>query len=202
MEFKVGHTAVRIEFTFSAVLCILLIAFPLSAVVCILTAVLCHELGHLCCAVRFHVSPRRIDLTARGVGMAMALDCLSSKGRLWVSVAGSAVNLGLCLFSALFGLRTCMIVQGALGLLNLIPIPGLDGGDILRLILERFLSGNAAEKVCLAVGGIVLIPAAAAYFLLLLAGAISGRSLLAFAYLIVLLVDRPEGCRFRSVLIQ
>lgn len=191
MGFRLGGAQVRLEFTFAAVLCILLVAFPLSIVLYILTAVLLHELGHLLCAAVFHVYPTRVVLSARGVGITMDLGGLSGPCRFAVALAGPAVNLCMCVPAALLDFRLWAIVNGIVGLLNLIPIPGLDGGDLLQIVLERRFGSAAAEKVCLAVGGVVLFPTAAAYFLLLLTGMISRRSLLVFAYLVVLLFAEP-----------
>ena len=83
-------------------------------------------------------------------------------------------------------------VNGCAALLNLLPVPGLDGGDLLRLMLAR-LPAARTEKICLAVGGIALFPAAGVYFFLLLRGIAERRSLLAFAYLAVLLACDPES---------
>lgn len=189
MTFKLCGTVVRLNFTFAAVLCILLIAFPLPVVLCVLTGILLHEMGHLLCAALFHVAPAAIVFSVRGVGITMNLDCLSARRRFWIALAGPAVNLCLGGFTALLGLYTWAAVNGVIGICNLIPIPGLDGGDLLQISLEQHIGSNAAEKICLIVGGFVLFPTAAAYFLLLFDGMIARRSLLVFAYLVVLLCD-------------
>lgn len=195
MAFKLRGVDIRLDFTFAAVLCILLIAFPLTDVLCVLAAVLLHELGHLLCAALFRVTPDTFVLSGRGVGITMNLDCLSDGRRFLVALSGPAVNLLLGGVAALLGFGTWAAIQAAIGGFNLIPIPGLDGGDLLQIPLERRLGGSAAEKVCLIIGGFALFPAAAAYFLLLLHGVVARRSLLVFAYLVVLLCAEVPGCQ-------
>lgn len=198
MAFKLRGVDIRLDFTFAAVLCILLIAFPLTAVLCVLAAVLLHELGHLLCAALFRVTPDAVVLSGRGVGITMNLDCLSGRRRFLVALSGPAVNLLLGGVTALLGFRTWAAIQAAIGIFNLIPIPGLDGGDLLQIPLERRLGGSTAEKVCLIAGGFALFPAAAAYFLLLFHGMVARRSLLVFTYLIVLLCAEAPGCQSPS----
>ena len=191
MTFKIGHTTVSIAFSFSAVLCILLTAFPFSVVMQVLAAILLHELGHLLCGALFGVLPSRVALSVRGVGIAMDLSGLPGRRRIAIAIAGPALNLALCVPAALFHLHAWMAVNGALAVLNLLPVPGLDGGDALRIFLGRYVDCARADKVCLIVGFLVLFPAASAYFLLLLGGLISHRSLLVFAYLVVLMFSDP-----------
>lgn len=195
MAFKLRGVDIRLDFTFAAVLCILLIALPLTDVLCVLAAVLLHELGHLLCAVLFRVTPDAFVISGRGVGITMNLDCLSDRRRFLVALSGPAVNLLLGGVAALLGFRTWAAIQAAIGVFNLIPIPGLDGGDLLQIPLERRLGSSAAEKVCLIVGGFALFPAAVAYFLLLFYGVVARRSLLVFVYLVVLLCAEVPGCQ-------
>lgn len=201
MVFKIGRTTVCIAFSFSAVLCILLIAFPLSSVVQVMAAILLHELGHVICGAAYGVFPSHVALSVRGVGITMSPDRLSDKRRIAISLAGPAVNLVLCVPAALFHFHTWMAVNGALAVLNLLPVPGLDGGDVLRIVLGRWTDCARADRVCLIVGGLVLFPAASAYFLLLLGGMISRRSLLVFAYLVVLLFADPPDCKPRTTVL-
>lgn len=199
MEFEFCGVPVRLGFPFAAVLCILLVAFDLSIVGDLLAAIALHEGGHLLCAAGFGIRPRRISLTARGVGVAMDLDLTARGARFLIALAGPAVNLAACLAGAA-GWRIsgagCWLefaaVNGVAALVNLLPVPGLDGGDLLRLLLAR-LPAARTEKICLAVGGIALFPAAGVYFFLLLRGIAERRSLLAFAYLAVLLACDPES---------
>ena len=199
MEFNFRGTSVRIGFTSAAFLFFLLIAFRFSAVCQILLAVFFHECGHLACAAAFGLRPRRIVLSARGVAVAMDLQLVTAWRRFGIALAGPLVNLCLCLAAAFAAhlsgrevWREPLWMNGVLGGLNLLPVPGLDGGDLLRILLEPRRTGDKLEKTLLITGGIALFPAAAAYFLLLLRGIASGGSLLLFAYFAVLLASDPE----------
>ncbi len=198
MVFDLFGVPVYMGFPFAAVLCILLVTFDLSVACDLIAAVVLHEGGHLICAAAFGICPRRILLTARGVNVAMDLELAGRRARFLIALAGPAANLAACMAGIgvwrmmnVVGWLEFAAVNGGAALLNLLPVPGLDGGDMLRLALAR-LPDTRAEKICLLTGGLVLFPAAAVYFLLLLQGVIQRRSLLAFAYLAVLLACDPD----------
>ncbi len=114
----------------------LLLPFFLAAAV--------HELGHLLALRRMGHSPGRIVL--RFTGAAMEIPALSYRQELLAAAAGPLASLLLGallpLFPA-FGLYSLI-----LGLFNLLPIPGLDGGRILRCAALLALSPDAALRLC------------------------------------------------------
>jgi regulator of sigma E protease len=59
-----------------------------------------------------------------------------------VGVAGAAERLG---FSGL--LQIAALLSANLGILNLLPIPPLDGGRVAALLLRRALGGERGRKV-------------------------------------------------------
>ena len=109
-----------------------------------LGAALCHELAHLAAMGAAGIAPAhfRLGLTGgrlRGRGAA----CL--RAELLSVLAGPACNL---LLAAAFrtapaeSLRLFSAVNLVLGVFNLLPVQGLDGGRALRLFLERKAPGR------------------------------------------------------------
>ena len=75
-------------------------------------------------------------------------DCLE----LWVDDAAKAMTVLAirCSYAAGFHLL--------LGAFNLLPLPALDGGQLLELLAERRLSLRAADRLCFLVGLLTLMP--------------------------------------------
>ena len=141
--------------------------------------VLVHELGHSLMARRFGVRVVDIVLWPLGGMARMAEIPEEPKVEGWIAAAGPLVNLGLALPAlalhlALFGseallqnplarplasfevLSACFVViNGMLGLFNLLPAFPMDGGRVLRAILAARLGWLAGTERAVRVGRIV-----------------------------------------------
>ena len=127
-----------------------------------LAVALLHELAHI--GAIYLTGGRVIGISLEPFGGQIYTDgrLCSYRDSLLISCAGIAVNLlsSLLLFikdlpDSFFLFALCSL---AMGLFNLFPFKGLDGGDILsNLLLLRF-SQQASEKVCFAVSLLALIP--------------------------------------------
>ena len=106
-----------------------------------LAACTLHELGHLAAALALGIPVKGFALTATGPRLTLLRRC-----PLWqevtVLLAGPAVNL---LLSPLLCRSPALRLTGAMGLLlgcfNLLPLPVLDGGQALQLLLESLFPG-------------------------------------------------------------
>ena len=103
----------------------------------VLAAWILHECGHL--LLLYGVGGRigRVELTLNGVRIeAEEGRGLSYGGELFSVLAGPGVNLALAVGCARLGERWYLFAGTnlALGLFNLLPLPGLDGGRTLTLL--------------------------------------------------------------------
>lgn len=109
----------------------------------VLAAWLLHEGGHLLLLYGMGGRVGRIELTLNGVRIEAEKGRRFSYGGELLSVlAGPGVNLALALGCARLGERWYLFsgTNLALGLFNLLPVPGLDGGRalmLLKLLLEK-----------------------------------------------------------------
>lgn len=152
MKFQLGQTRVIIRFGFVAVLTLSALLDPSGWGVLGLLAALLHELGHLFCCLILKQPPEALELTCFGPALISGTRLPTFQQELWILLSGSAVNLlcaGLCVWAGqwLSGLTVFGGFHLILGLLNLFPAQGLDGGKALCLILEQFLGFPWGHRV-------------------------------------------------------
>lgn len=119
----------------------------------VMLSALCHELGHLAALRLAGVEVERLRLTAFGAEIQADTRYLSYPRELLCTLAGPAVNLALALLLA--RVAGDYILAGAnllLGVFNLLPVPSLDGGRALHLLVSWLVDPVAADLVCRRVG--------------------------------------------------
>lgn len=157
---------IRLDFSFFAVLAVLLILSGSGYILWSFYACIIHELGHLIamsgggmrvCSVLFY-----------GAGIKISTCGLTSFRReLVVLLSGPAVNfLTFGIFYALSGANSGLalfaVINLCIGFFNLLPLPCFDGGRVIDLVLEQKLSPerlSMARKIVklLCGGGIIAI---------------------------------------------
>ncbi len=133
-----------------------------------------HELGHLLMLWVFGGRVRRLELGLLGIRME-AEGSLSYGKEVLITLGGPAASLLGALVTARLTSFLCwpagFISAGihlTLGLFNLLPVPSLDGGRALRLLLEWKLLEDKARAVSRTVGWITAGGVAAAGLVILL----------------------------------
>lgn len=119
----------------------------------VLLAAVCHELGHLAALRLVGGRVERLRLTARGAELWADTRRLSYGRELLCTLAGPGVNLiSAFLLARLSGdylLAGADLLQGAY---NLLPLPELDGGRALYLVISLLADPILADRVCRRVG--------------------------------------------------
>ncbi len=119
----------------------------------VLTAAVCHELGHLLALRWAGAGVSSFRLTAFGAEIRADTRYMPYWRELACVLAGPAVNLALA--AVLARGAGAYALAGAnllLGSFNLLPIPSLDGGAALRLLVSWRWDPMAADVVCRWVG--------------------------------------------------
>ena len=144
------------------------ILLGLASAVGLFVGVVLHELGHVVVARLYGVRAEEITLWFLG-GVAQFRELPRGRGaEAVVAVAGPVASLALAVGSgALIGLFEApfarflfsylAIANGGLGLFNLLPALPLDGGRILRSLVELGTSRLAATRVAVLVSRVVAI---------------------------------------------
>lgn len=151
MRFKLLGTEVYISFLFMAVITLMLAFDKTGLILPTLVAVLLHETGHLFMMWVKGMSPKRIKLIPASVQITNSFSkCYRSD--IAVALAGPAVNI--LFFGVLYYNYLCYHNTGTLyfallnlliGIYNLMPVKGLDGGTVLYCVLCNFADVNKAE---------------------------------------------------------
>lgn len=162
-EFYFKGTRIRITFGFFAVWSVLIMQSPVSkAGELALLSCLLHEGGHLTAMALMGTKPRSLTFYSGGIGMKCGT-LISPARELFILSAGCTVNLLLALLGTLAGSRLFTGINLALMLFNLLPLPSLDGGRIMRTLVE-ILSPAADITGVQRLLGIALGIAAAVFF--------------------------------------
>lgn len=147
LEFVVCGVRCRLSLLFPALLTILFLCQPNGPALSCILASLVHELGHLLAMLLVRAKPEDCTLGVFGARIRMAHCRVSYIQNLFISFAGPVCN-GLAAALLYWCGRTVpSMAHLALALLNLLPSPALDGGQILRCALYLMGLGAIAERV-------------------------------------------------------
>ncbi len=116
------------------------------ALICLISS-LFHEFSHILILNLFSSKIEVISFNVTGISIKKK-DELSFLKEFFVLIFGCLGNLFLILFSLHFKLKILLAVNILIFIFNLLPIEKLDGGQILRLFLEKFLNFNLCSKIC------------------------------------------------------
>ena len=153
MRFKLFGTEFYISFLFAAVITAMLVFDRTGFILPMFFAVLVHELGHLTAMWVLDCAPKRIRLVPAAVEITAKFGN-SGKYEIFIALCGPAINL--LLFATLFvnylafgneGYLTVGLINLLIGLFNLLPVTGLDGGTVLFNILCRKAEPSKAALI-------------------------------------------------------
>ncbi len=195
MTFKLFNIEFEISVPFSVLLAFLLVTDKTGMMSASIFAIVLHEFGHLLWMKKCRTAPKSVKMSLGGILIVGNAYCTANES-IAIAVAGPIINL---LFSTVFYfigvsldsilLATFGVVQFLVGAINLLPIKGLDGGTVLRVLLEKYCKSKADLLVKL-----VSIGVSIAVLVIGVAVAVKNTSnpslLLLGIYLIILNVSR------------
>ena len=158
------------------------ILFNLQFILAVMICVLLHELGHLFAAKKFGIKTNKMVLLPVGGISTVEKTTHSPKEEFLITIAGPLVNLIIAIilffaipvsdyisfnlgeyFTALndFSVKTFLfflfIVNVALAVFNMIPAFPLDGGRLMRAVLDIKLTRVKATRVATTISSIIAI---------------------------------------------
>lgn len=136
ISFRFCGTLIRLHFSFFAVLCLYLQLCDEPWGSCCIWAALLHESGHLLAFAVQKTPPLELHFRLGGIRLVPPDDPLPFSGELLTLLGGSLMSL-FC--GCLLQPAPTALPHFFTGVFSLLPLPGLDGGEILSLFWSRFL---------------------------------------------------------------
>lgn len=156
IDFTVFGIKIRVSIGFAGLICLMLYIDKSGLILPVIFAVILHEFGHLLALLLLKCKPKRVELKVGAVGI-FGDFLLKPKGEFIMFLSGSSVNI-FC-FSVLY-IIYCFIenlqilnyslVMLVVGVMNLLPVIGLDGGSLMKIFLSSFLKISTAKNITLA----------------------------------------------------
>ena len=151
----------KLKFSISPAMMILLLCMiattPLKQLSICFAAAAVHELGHILAAKLLSINLSHMKLDVLGAKLGISGMLCSYPAMVALCFAGPFVNL-LCFAISFPFFEFSDLLQEfghaslSLGLLNLIPVQGFDGGRIVNGILSIFLPVTVVEHLCSILG--------------------------------------------------
>ena len=178
MTFFIRGVRVRLSFWFFWVASLLLLIDRSGVAGLFVAAIAVHEGGHLLYLLLARLPLGEAELSPRGLILSLVPGCHPSPGQsLVLNLSGCGANFLAAATLALLpvgGMGTLRLsaVNTALGLANLLPVPGLDGGQALEDALVLLLGWERGSRMhTLLTQGICLVGAAVCGWMVLARGA-------------------------------
>lgn len=193
MRFKLGGAHISIDYLFFFIL-VLMLLYNGSATLLMLGLSFLHEAGHtlaLCC---MGGRVRTLRLSAFGMVMVPASDCLSLYQNCAFVLAGPGVNLliaaGLLLVPGAWAQQVSALSL-LLGLFNLLPVTALDGGKAMWYFLLMHFNEQTVVRALRVVSIITLVLMGAYGCFLLWQNHHNFSVLLIVVYLTIFMINKP-----------
>lgn len=165
MKLKLFGVSIYVSFPWVAFLAMALVCdSSASVLICVISSLL-HEIGHILTAKLKGANIKSVKVGLGDVAINADFSQLSPCGEMLVSLSGVAVNsilviIGFVLCKLLnsdflFKLST---VNALIGVFNLLPINGLDGGEFVFILLQKRFSLSVSEKVMLVLSFVFSVP--------------------------------------------
>lgn len=178
MTFFLRGVRIKLSFWFFLIASLLLLIDRSGVAGLFVAAIAVHEGGHLLCLLPARLPLGGAELSPRGLILSLAPGCRPSPGQsLVLNLSGCGANflaaaaLALLPVGGMPALRLSA-VNTALGLANLLPVPGLDGGQALEDALVLLLGWERGVRIhAVLTRGICLLGAAVCGWMIVARGA-------------------------------
>lgn len=114
-------------------------------------------MGHYIAAKMTNASLVSFKMSLFGVNMQINTSKLIAEEKVFLYYAGPFINLLLAIYARIIGVLVIQQINLFLLFLNIIPIVPLDGGNILKTVLQLYFSDNIVYMINLTTNIIFLI---------------------------------------------
>lgn len=153
MQFIIRGVRFYLSFWFFAIIACLLLSTKGTIAFYFMLPIAVHEAGHMLIMALLGVAIDEISFTPLGIRIKRKRGkTLSSSKEIVVSLGGALANALFALWLYFFcfqSMRVMFLISANIAVLLfcLAPIKGLDGGDVLQIITERFFYPDTARTI-------------------------------------------------------
>ncbi len=196
MQFEYKGIEFKISYVFIALVGLFIITDKTGLSVMVVLAAVIHEFGHLTAMFFLNSVPSSISMQIFGIRIEKKTNLsLSYIDECVIYFAGPLINF-ICalIFWAVYNLSlnpffiNVCVLHTVTALFNLMPVGVLDGGNIVRSILRKYMSVDNACIVQNIISVIFLVPIAATAFMLVLSDHHNYTLVVTTIYLTVMLI--------------
>lgn len=149
MRFKIFDIYFEIRFSFILIISFAII-FELNSLIYVLIFSVLHEIGHISVLFLQHKKAEKIIISFNGIGLIH-----NCRFTFWQEIAFLSAGIMVNFLFAVIGLHREINI--ALFIVNALPIYPLDGGRLLKLVLNKILSLNFSDTVFKIVSAIFIM---------------------------------------------
>lgn len=155
IELKLKKTALRLDFSFFAVIALFLLLDTTGFGLMALLACALHELAHILVMAIFGISVDEITFYGAGIRISAAKTEFSKPAvRALILSAGCAANFVLAVIFGQSGQHEAAAINLFTGIFNLLPIGELDGAGLLKLLLFRVCRAEKIDDIMRTMGAV------------------------------------------------
>lgn len=203
MKLDVGKTKFSIDVSFALCVTLMLILDESGLGAVALLCCIFHEAAHIVCLHFLGEAPASVKLSFYGIKLERIPNAnLGRLAEIAVYACGPAANIILSAFIFLFSfinesLKTAAVISLMTGIFNLIPCCPLDGGNILRCLLEFFFEEETVGFIISVAAFTVILPMTVfSVFLIIKTGNPTFAFVTAYILGVTVLNKNEKGCRF------
>ena len=163
LDFRLFGIRFSVSVGFFGLLCLMLYIDKTGLMLPTLLSTLFHEFGHLLSLLMLNLKPKGVVFKVGAISIIGSF-ALNTRGELFLNLAGPILNF--LLFFIFFGCylilgtaftRDFALINLVLGVFNLLPVTGLDGGSIVSILLLKILKPLTANTVCIIISAITIL---------------------------------------------
>ena len=200
MKFKLGNTLFSVSYPAVAFCALALISAKDNKMLLCLMSAFLHECGHLVALKKCRVNIKSISLNLGDISINTDETPCSLAAEIFVNLSGVASNFFLAFISGAVWLlsrldlfRDFSVANLCIGLFNALPLGSLDGGNLLKIFLEKRFSLLTAERIISVLTAVFLLPLFVFGLLILFASDNNFSLLFAALYLLYIFVSKEIG---------
>ena len=159
---------IKLDLKIFAIILLFLITNQIEFYILMMLFILIHELAHLICGVFMGFSPKQIKIMPLGVSIYFKTlprdynkkiyksNLLNIK-KLMIAMAGPISNFIIAIIAYFMKNQVVTYINILIGTANLVPIYPLDGGRILKYIMNLKLEKNKVEEIINNIANLVVV---------------------------------------------